>query len=171
MGTLEKFRSSRLQRLDLPSGLTIEVKPIDIEQVMLSGAIPLDLVSQLEQKGERTKDGKLAINVSDLVDFDSFEPFWDMLNSVVGSSVERVLIDEGKNEFARVVDVDFDPVNELSFNDKLFIFDELMGPTRDLDRFRSRRKHDDDHAHVGEDVQHTPVVDSKPKRQRRRSKL
>lgn len=163
MGTLADYKKNRLKRKELPGGLTVKLQSADLEQVALSGAIPLELVERVAARGDKIGEGKVSIKVNDLLDTDGVATFWELLNNIVSSCVVEVLVsveeaddDEIVETYAAVEDVNFDPVVALDFADKLVVFEEAMSATRDLERFRSGSHNNDADTHSGESIRPAP---------------
>jgi hypothetical protein len=110
--TLAEWRAQRLHELDLPSGLQVKVRDVDMTDLVLTGAIPntlIDLLGNEEtQKLSEAEVGKKMLG-ENKADFGVF------INVIVKAALVEPAIGDVPDETHIMLD-------ELGFADKMAIF-------------------------------------------------
>ncbi len=126
------------EEVELPSGSVALLRSPHILDLVAQGVIPATLVAELE--GLERKSGSDLLQNADQV-----ERFRGMLNAVAKAAfVMPPVGDEGTDEQLGV--------DEVSFEDRLFVFNRCTRGARRLEPFRAEPGGDVDGAPAGEDV-------------------
>lgn len=124
--TLAEWRARRLHELDLPSGLQVKVRDVDMTDLVLTGAIPNTLIDLLgsdeTQKQSEAEIGKkmLGENKSD---------FATLMSVIVKAALVEPAIGDVPDETHIMLD-------ELSFADKMEIFNFINRDANAVRPFR-----------------------------------
>jgi len=130
-----KSKSAEGTLLTVPSGNTCLVKPIGLAAFMKKGVIPNGLIPLIQdsiKKGGVPED----VNIESILeDEGKLQQILELADSIC---VDAVL--DPKVAPAPAEGEDRDPnvlyVDEVDFNDKMFIFNFVVGGTADLEQFR-----------------------------------
>lgn len=136
----ERLKAWRLalapREVELSNGQTVLVRPVNLEDLVLDGSIPVTLGSQIK-KLQKTKGGNYRQEDADKL-FAMLEPV--VLAAVVDPPVTR----EGdENNLA---------LDEIWLTDRMAIFEEANRAATALKRFRGQPNGDADAARGGDDV-------------------
>lgn len=124
--TLAEWRAKRLHELDLPSGLQVKLRDVDMTDLVLTGAIPNTLIDLLgsedTQKLSEAEVGKkmLGENKSD---------FATLMSVIVKAALVEPAIGDVPDETHIMLD-------ELSFADKMEIFNFINRDANSVRPFR-----------------------------------
>lgn len=109
----------------LPSGLEVQLKRVSLENMAFSGKVPMGLLVDIAQ---RAKNGqKVEFSIADMLQ--NIEQYIDMIDALVTAALVFPRI-------GAVTDDETLLLEELDFNDKLFIFDWALGGVSKLSQFR-----------------------------------
>jgi len=123
---LKKWRESRLHEIELPSGLVMTIRDVDIASVFIEGNIPntlIDLIGSDEFQGLNEEEAGKKMLGEHKNDFNTL-----IRQLIIASFVEPKIGD--------VADDDHILYSELSFEDKMHVFNFL---NRDVQAVRSFR--------------------------------
>lgn len=124
--------------LPLPSGLAVRARRVQLEDLVLQGNVPNQLMAVVNEaldKGQKADIASMVGVDEGEVDIEMVRDMFTMVNEVVVTSVVSPVInpvpDEGDEK-----DDDLLYVDEVDPVDKMFIFQWCIGGTDDLERFR-----------------------------------
>ena len=121
---LNEWRRGREFERELPSGLTVTLRRVTLVDLASRGEIPTPLVGMVDEM--IGGDGLNVVKVED------FQRFGEAINLVVLAAVKAPAI-------ALVADDEHLGLDELPFDDRVFIFNEMHGPSEQLRPFRSEQ--------------------------------
>lgn len=150
--------------LDLPSGLTVQAKKVELQTFIRQGNIPnplMNIVSEALEKGKKADVPKMMGVEDGEISLDMVNDMYEMVNAVVVSSIvvpkvhsipskDDVEVWNTKNPDGQVNDSeelrddDLLYVDEVDDEDKMFIFQWASGGTADIARFREEARADMD---------------------------
>jgi hypothetical protein len=112
-----KKNIAKTTKMTLPSGTNVEVKRLDIMELVLSGHIPLDMLSKSMKVGKSFDTG-----IFDGISKEEIKEMLDMMKKAVVLAVvePKVSFEPDKNSM---------DVNKLHSNDILFIFNAAVDTT------------------------------------------
>jgi hypothetical protein len=113
----------------LPSGLSVQLKRVSMEDLALSGLIPAPLLNELSEKGQ---NGRVEIDSAEILA--NLADYSGLIDAIAAASVAMVQV--GESEWLPVSDSNFDPAAELDQRDKLFIMNWSMAEVKALEPFR-----------------------------------
>lgn len=124
MADLRAWRLSREAELELPSGLTVRVRRVSLQDLAAGGMIPAPLVDVVQRLIDDTRSGQMIQpNVKQLAELGP------ILNVVARAAViEPALADTPDDEHLGL--------SELTIEDKADIFRWANSPARALEPFR-----------------------------------
>jgi len=121
---LAEWRASRVKELDLPSGLLIKLRDVTITDLMLTGNLPPAFTSFIE---ETQSAGKQQIDIKDIMsNMKEFAPVLDIM-------LEAALVEP---KIGSIQDDEHITIDEVSYNDKMFIFQWLNREVSQVNTFR-----------------------------------
>lgn len=124
--------------LQLPSELWIKAKRVELQTMVLQGAVPnalMEVVSAALEKGQKSDIPKMMGVEEGKIDLDMVNDMYEMVNAVVVQVfVEPKCYPVPEAEDDR--DDDLLYVDEVDDTDKMFLFQWASGGTSDLERFR-----------------------------------
>lgn len=139
---LRAWRERQVTEMDLPSGLTVKLKPVSLVDLMINGEIPAPLLSQVQT----LIDSKSEVELSKIGDY------METINLAVKACViSPPLADEP--------DEDHLSVSELPLDDRMAIFNFANQAAESLKPFRSQPAGDDGATQPGAGVQSTAEPD------------
>ena len=142
--------------LDLPSGLSVRAKRVELQTFIRQGNIPnplMSVVSEALEKGKKADVSQMMGVDEGKIDLDMVKEMYEMVNAVVAASVTEPKVhplptkddveiwntqhpDEQVNTPEDLRDDDLLYVDEVDDEDKMFIFQWASGGTADIERFR-----------------------------------
>ncbi len=134
---LQQWKERRAPReLTLSDGLTVLIRPVRIENLVLNGKVPITLVREM-QKVQTDADGRYrdedALRLTDVIDA-------VVMAAVVDPCVTR---DGGEDSIA---------LDDILYTDRVRIFEEVNAPAAALQSFREQPDGDGADAPGGEDL-------------------
>ena len=136
--------------LELPSGIVIRAKRVELQTMIMQGSVPnplMEVVSEALEKGKKADVAKMVGVDEGKVDLDTVRDMYEMVNAVVIESViEPPIHPLPDDEDDR--DDDLVYIDEVEDTDKMFMFQWASGGTSDLEQFR--RESDADMAALAE---------------------
>ena len=121
---LAQWRATRSQELTLPSGLNVWVKDVTMMDLMLTGKLPDGILDFVDQANEQ---GKTSIDLKQVAK--NGPGFNDVMDALIMQCVVEPPI-------AAMADDDHLGLNEISGDDKLFIFNWANREVSELRPFR-----------------------------------
>jgi hypothetical protein len=125
---LADWRAAQMRELELPSGLTVKVRNVDITDLALQGRIPNTLMDVFVNAAE-AQDEKSAEKLAGDAIKNNAEEFGKMLNAVVTAAFVEPRIGD-------VADDEHITLEEIPMGDKLFVFNELNQEVAKVRSFR-----------------------------------
>jgi len=122
--TLAEWRLSRTKEIQLPSGLYVKLRDVTITDLMLTGNLPPAFVSLVE---DSQKDGKQEIDIKAVMD--NMADFAPVLNVMLEASLVEP-------KLGKTSDDEHVTLEEISYNDKMFIFEWLNREVSQVKNFR-----------------------------------
>lgn len=142
--------------LELPSGLMVKAKRVELQSFILQGNVPnplMDVVSEALQRGQKANIPQMMGVEDGKIDLDQVRDMYEMVNAVICASVSEPkvhavpTVDDLEDWNTRHPDQQLDDpdelrddellyVDEIDDEDKMFIFQWAQGGTDDLARFR-----------------------------------
>lgn len=122
--------------IELPSGLHVRVRPVLLENLMLSGTIPLTLMREVQAVRPRKGGGfreEDALKLTPVIDA-----------VVLAAVIDPPLSREGSDETIAL--------DEIPYTDRVAIFEEVNRPAAALASFRQQPDGDADAAPGGEEL-------------------
>lgn len=121
--------------LTLPSGLVVEARRTSLETIVRSGNVPNSLLPLVEKALNKGSSIDVEELVGDEVDMDKVADMMNMVDELVVASVANPQVHSiPEDEDDR--DDELLYVDEMDEEDKLFIFQWVIGGTSDLEQFR-----------------------------------
>lgn len=125
--------------LELPSGNTAMLRPVDFTMVMRLGKLPDTLTPIVI---ELFNGNEYEIN-----DVEAFNNFWEIVNAIIPIAfVSPKVVEKPTKED----EIGLDDVSDV---DKAYVFTLLGHSARDLHSFRQEQEKRLEHLHAGEDVE------------------
>lgn len=125
---LKKWRMSRVHEQTLPSGLEVTLRDADIQSIIIEGDIPntlVDLITSEEFQGLNQEDAGAKMLSEHKNDFTS------LLRSLIKASLVSPALADAADETHITYD-------ELTFEDKMFIFNFLNREAQAVRPFRKQ---------------------------------
>lgn len=148
----------------LPSGNVARVKRVmSILEMLKNGKIPNPLASHLEAW---TSQGRSAFNIADLDEGAQIQAI-DFINGVVMDAVTMpkvVVIPEGESEFSFEAPQGSITIEDLSWEDRLFIYQVAQGGVASVEQFRQVQEKYVESLQASEGVALPTVEPARPKR-------
>lgn len=156
-------RRARGEVLELPSGLTVRAKRVQLQSFILQGAVPNPLMEIVQETLNKGAQADLKGMVGDLdgkdINLDQIREMYEMVDGIVQSSVQEPKIhdaptqndlavwnelnpDDPKDNVDDLRDDDKLYIDEFDDEDKMFIFQWAQGGTDDVARFREEARAD-----------------------------
>jgi hypothetical protein len=163
VAAFKKKRQGKL--LELPSGLWMRCQRIDLQQMIVKGSIPnplMEIVSQTLEKGQKADIAKMVGVDEGKLDLDMIRDMYEMVNWIVHSVSQEPKAhmppSQGDVDRWNAEHPDEEPMedpeelrsddllytDEVDDDDKMFLFQWLMGGTEDLATFREEARADMD---------------------------
>lgn len=120
--------------LRVPSGNTCLVRPMDMRALVRNNLIPNELMSYVNQamsKGKAPSESKLMEDMSMEKMLEVMDAIDDIVCYMVVEPKVHPIPHEGVARDPEILYVD-----EVDYEDKMFIFQYAVGGTRDVDKFR-----------------------------------
>lgn len=154
---LSEFKKAKEGRiLPLPSSLVVRARRIELKTFLKQGAVPnplMTIVAEALEKGKNTPVEKLINDDEGAVDLDRVREMFELVNEVVCTAVMEPKVhpeltdedvsawneenpDETVDNPEDLKDDDKLYVDEMDDEDKMFIFQWVIGGTDDIDSFR-----------------------------------
>lgn len=158
--TSEWKRTAQGMPLEVPSGNTALVRPVGMEVFMRQGIIPNSLRPMITE-ALKGKDLNEALKLDDITE-KQVEEMIELFDAVTVFCVKEPVVSAvPRNEDGTPVPLDErDPdklyVDEVDFDDKQFIFNFVVGGTRDVESFRKEQAELLERVRPSEDVEDTP---------------
>lgn len=140
---------------ELPSGLVVRMKRVDLQTFILQGTVPnplMEIVSEALEKGKKADIPKMMGAEDGKLDLTMVNDMYEILNALVCASVIEPPINplptdaEGKPldgvELENAKDDELVYVDEVDELDKMFIFQWNTGGVGDLETFRREARAD-----------------------------
>ena len=127
-----EWREQRTETLELPSGLTVRVRKILLRDLVLYGKIPAPLFESTE-KFTREKQGNQDLTVKELQEHPEFLQFIDHI--VRATVIDPPLADQSDEEHLSI--------DELTFDDRMMIFNWNNGGAAELAPFPGESRTDE----------------------------
>lgn len=145
-----KKKAKQGRALDLPSGFTCRAKNPGIQVFIREGLVPNDLLPIVNEALAKGKGGQ-EVSASDIAsqvsDGESLQKVMEMIDAVtvycvLEPTVSHPPTDDDGNIIAvedRDEDEDVVYIDEVDFDDKMFIYQWAVGGTSDLKKFREQQ--------------------------------
>ena len=127
---LAEWRNGRFHEVELPSGLLVKVRDVDITDLALSGRVPNTLMGVLSQaaEGEQVNENIVSEALTEHA-----EAFGQLLDAMVQAAlVEPRIGDTADDEHITLA--------EIPSSDKLFLFNFMNRETQAVRSFRDGQK-------------------------------
>ena len=119
---LQEWREKQNRAVELPSGLTVTVRPVALAELAARGKIPTPMVSLVNEM----LAGTMQTTIATVEDFERYGGLVDLV--VLASVVDPPIAEHGDETHLGV--------DELSIEDKSVIFNLLHGESAALQPFR-----------------------------------
>lgn len=140
VGDFKKKKSGKL--LPLPSGLTIRAQRPDVIQMIKKGSVInplLEIVMESIDKGKETKIEEIVGNKDGQLDLERITDMYEMVDAVVCEVFVEPKCHPAPGSRADRSD-DLLYVDEVDAEDKMFIFQWVLGGTDDIASFREEAR-------------------------------
>lgn len=122
---LAEWRAKRLHKETLPSGLKVELRDVDLPSIMMEGGIPNTLIETItsedfQKLSEEEATSKMMENGTD---------FTSMMKAIVKAALVKPAIGETADDKHLLY-------GELTFEDKIFIFNRMNREAAQMTSFR-----------------------------------
>lgn len=133
-------KSSQSPLLTLPSGNTMRVKKIGLQALMKTGKMPNSLMAYAEQAVQKGKKQEVTQNdmVAILQDEEKVREIAIFMDQVTIICAEEPIVHELPDDGVEK-DPDLLYIDEVSEEDKSFLFQAVMGGTTDVETFREEQ--------------------------------
>lgn len=136
--SLAEFKARRKGKvLQLPSGLSMRVRKVELQSFIIQGEVPnplMQVVSEALEKGKKSNIPDMMGVEDGQINMDMVRDMYAMVNRVVCEvSVEPKVHPAPENEVDRDDDILY--VDELEETDKMFLFQWITGGTEDVATF------------------------------------
>lgn len=135
---LSEWRSSRQTEEELPSGLTVLLKKVSLVDLAAEGNIPAPLLGMIEEVSEVPEDA--------MIDLAEFPKYAEAINMVAMSVIQEPPIADEPDEEHLGID-------ELPFEDRIWLFEWASQEAGDLMTFREGQESDGQFAFDGAGLQ------------------
>lgn len=126
------------QMQELPSGLFVKLRRVELQTMIMQGAVPnplMEIVGEALEKGQKADIASMVGVEEGKIDLDMVNDMYEMVNAVVVACfVEPEVLPLPEDEDDR--DDELLYVDEIDDTDKMFIFQWASGGTSDLVQFR-----------------------------------
>lgn len=142
---VEEFKKKRQgQLLPLPTGLTIRARRPDVVQMLKQGSVInplLEVVTGLVDKGKEVTVNSLFGGEDEGIDLEKVKDMYEMVDGIVCAVfIEPKCHPEPAEGEDRSDDLLY--VDEVEAEDKMFLFQWVLGGTDDLAQFRQQARAD-----------------------------
>ena len=131
--------------LDLPSGLTVIARRVDLQSFILGGNVPnplMAVVSEALEKGQKADlDSIIGVGKDGALDLKTVTEMYDMVNRVVVACVSSPAVHPVPEE-GEIRDDALLFVDEFDDEDKMFLFQWASGGVTDIATFREQARAD-----------------------------
>jgi hypothetical protein len=129
---LNEWRKQREEEKTLPSGLQVRLRKVSLVDLVANGQIPNTLLSSIDDM--RKQEGiDLDAMTADDIDIEEFPQYAGLYNAVALSCVIEPEIGQEPSD-------DVLGVEELPFDDRVFIFKWANGEAEKLESFREEER-------------------------------